>query len=1023
MPVPSIAFDPPYDIHILRGQVVDLTQLFEIAGEKAEEYVKEENEERRKDSKPGKLTYSFKPYFEGEDFESASEHHYQGLNIKVIFGKKEFTPTCIIDASADDPADKSKHIRNFLIEATLTDTADDESVRTYIRIHLHRDIKKIWISPETMTIYPAYHPIPYPDFTPSIHALFDDGTSAKINQFFDWYTNEIPVVYKPYLNENIKWTSEDDLSFKSYKSYYHTGSYQVIVRSKEKLKIGEYNLDVALKWNNTTHKASAKVIVPDTLSAKSPLKAELVAAGECPGYDKAAEVPNILFLPDGFTQEDSDYFSMLVENYVHALMKNDLTQPFKTLKKSINFWQVFIPSRERGATHNFEVAFGKVRKVREILAKGLKQFKEIPATQVGQTCRLPHDDLDALGDPKDWELPNMYAAFGYPTALEETLSEAELKKFFVSARGKIEEYVDNVFEKNKKLVETWQKLGHRRRIEEPDTALGLTINDFCTADDEDDNNYMGLNANKLSRLDLNEFLAGLKDSKGNPIGQFFVKHPFGELGKDYDRIVVISAAINGRELNEDGVFFIKIAEPDRYFINEQDKKAERYHLHYPLVRVFDVEQKAVLTHEMAHSFGLEDEYGEPGEGSTGDIITDELAKANSFARYLGDAADMDWSANVQARDDLFDADNNYDPYLIKWRYHRIKAARMVEKVEVKDDLLSVTLKGDSEGFAKNQVAFLRKRSLKNTYFLRDNRGISMKILSEFKFPSDFDQFVDKRLKKGKISKKGSAYTMTVKYKDKEVGDKVMELPLAKGYDKKFKKSKNFRIHLRIASPIVDVTRNENGFISSLSQTMVHITELTKINDQSFTALLKADTGKFDEGFKKLNAELINPLFKQEEMILYLPIPMSDATKTTAYPYKELIAKKILDHLKVNPAPFNAKKIKDTGKFEEMIDNEPISSSSIPKDLVPKCSRRKREIVGFYAGGNTYHSHMYHPCAECMMRDQTVVETKRRFLIFKKTVTRVVHLCAVCRYALVNQIDPSKHAELDKYYAKRKIYPE
>jgi hypothetical protein len=62
------------------------------------------------------------------------------------------------------------------------------------------------------------------------------------------------------------------------------------------------------------------------------------------------------------------------------------------------------------------------------------------------------------------------------------------------------------------------------------------------------------------------------------------------------------------------------------------------------------------------------------------------------------------------------------------------------------------------------------------------------------------------------------------------------------------------------------------------------------------------------------------------------------------------------------------------------------------------------IIGLYSGGISYAEGIFHPAGNCLMRDLANNE-----------------LCAVCRYILVDLINPQKHKELDFDYAV--VYPQ
>ncbi|MGB4888355.1 MAG: M64 family metallopeptidase, partial [Nitrospira sp.] len=64
------------------------------------------------------------------------------------------------------------------------------------------------------------------------------------------------------------------------------------------------------------------------------------------------------------------------------------------------------------------------------------------------------------------------------------------------------------------------------------------------------------------------------------------------------------------------------------------------------------------------------------------------------------------------------------------------------------------------------------------------------------------------------------------------------------------------------------------------------------------------------------------------------------------------------------------------------------------------------IVGLFTGGKTYHCGVYHPTGNCIMRNSD--SDGKEF-------------CPVCRYLLVDIIDPHKHFSIDLDYGE--IYPQ
>jgi hypothetical protein len=85
-----------------------------------------------------------------------------------------------------------------------------------------------------------------------------------------------------------------------------------------------------------------------------------------------------------------------------------------------------------------------------------------------------------------------------------------------------------------------------------------------------------------------------------------------------------------------------------------------------------------------------------------------------------------------------------------------------------------------------------------------------------------------------------------------------------------------------------------------------------------------------------------------------------------------------------------------------------TARNLPNGL-PRCKPRKKNmIVGLWDGGKTFHCGVYHPTGFCMMRARL-------------DGSEVNGFCPVCRYFMVDLIDPTKHGKIDDEYAE--YYPQ
>lgn len=136
-------------------------------------------------------------------------------------------------------------------------------------------------------------------------------------------------------------------------------------------------------------------------------------------------------------------------------------------------------------------------------------------------------------------------------------------------------------------------------------------------------------------------------------------------------------------------------------------------------------------------------------------------------------------------------------------------------------------------------------------------------------------------------------------------------------------------------------------------------------------------------------------------LIYAPVVAPPALATPQYQYLELVAKNVRDYIDAKNLPLT-----------------PVpcvpDSSTFTWPLLPLvnlkhgfCGLCHPEIVGLYSGGNRYACGVFHPAGECAMGPSRPDEAKP--------------FCAVCRYALVDVVDPTMHGALDRIYAK--VYPQ
>src|SRR5262249_42249882 len=106
--------------------------------------------------------------------------------------------------------------------------------------------------------------------------------------------------------------------------------------------------------------------------------------------------------------------------------------------------------------------------------------------------------------------------------------------------------------------------------------------------------------------------------------------------------------------------------------------------------------------------------------------------------------------------------------------------------------------------------------------------------------------------------------------------------------------------------------------------------------------------------------------------------------------------------------------------------EDLEGEQNPVNLPSNLSRpnNHRHVIGLFSGGKGFSCGIYHPSGECIMRREfkAVRETFVEGLGLTRFQGREIYqFCHVCRYSLVDQINPLWHAKIDADYDE--IYPQ
>ena len=151
-------------------------------------------------------------------------------------------------------------------------------------------------------------------------------------------------------------------------------------------------------------------------------------------------------------------------------------------------------------------------------------------------------------------------------------------------------------------------------------------------------------------------------------------------------------------------------------------------------------------------------------------------------------------------------------------------------------------------------------------------------------------------------------------------------------------------------------------------------------------------------FDALKTEILGDYKKGS--ILFAPTPAPASIRSAVIPFARMIASNIQGSIEGNDRPLTAKPC----VFDDSDAQKPnLAGVNLPGVL---CFKHKPRIIGLYSGGDEWPCGIFHPAGQCMMRNSDDGDAE---------------FCAVCRYILVDFINPFRHFEIDRDYAE--IYPQ
>ncbi len=124
--------------------------------------------------------------------------------------------------------------------------------------------------------------------------------------------------------------------------------------------------------------------------------------------------------------------------------------------------------------------------------------------------------------------------------------------------------------------------------------------------------------------------------------------------------------------------------------------------------------------------------------------------------------------------------------------------------------------------------------------------------------------------------------------------------------------------------------------------------------------------------------------------------------------RQLVHPLVVAQINVTRQPLNADADPDPDRACDGEVDEPTSATNFDRSGLTR-PRLSYRLVGLYENGHTYDCGVYRPTGLCIMNDTTTTNPRTGRI-------RMSTFCHVCRYALVDGIDPAAHRVIDADYA-------
>ena len=517
-------------------------------------------------------------------------------------------------------------MRNFIVdcEVIISDAAAPGGQRLLppvrVRVHIHAARTRAWLTPTPLSIHQGAN-----GQRLSVLAQFNEGAAGPAED----------TVADISATRDLTWAPGPAAVTVDAATGALTGN----------LASGQAAITANLPARVGGGTAAGTVAVLSGWAAQPPAaRAAALIAG--PGAARIADVPNILFVSEGFLAAESALFEQVADEAVRQLRTSTATSPFNLLRDSINYWRLFVPSPQTGLGVLHDV--GVVTRGPNLVGV------EVPPVRAPDPAAATILKLDELINEVGLPIPADAAA-----VVTFATKQADWTALYNVAAARVDAAV----------FAQWKALADRRAANERDTALGLVAGERPSALPVNPNRAIIFHPRRTTRQHLDLLLATVTDGLGGAVvGGTWTRQPVS--GKDRDLVFALC-----RGARSGGAAIPDPADRQRSLLVTSSLVDTNETLLAPVAgsREVDIAPHPVprtgsgavavsrnllarITHETGHAFGLEEEYG--GKGTVG--------AADLDIPRLGD--------NTQALVDVSAAPGTVSGVLIKWRWPRLQQA-------------------------------------------------------------------------------------------------------------------------------------------------------------------------------------------------------------------------------------------------------------------------------------------------------------------------------------------------------------